>query len=168
MQKKYTIKPFKEKNGKQRKLKHEEIDISLYKPAARCVAFTTSEDRILYWLKTFQDRYYETLDNNNQYHVNWIDHYNEDNTIFEQVEVKVSRQHDENQSLLFTLSVYLNTGVIMCQGIGYEIWSEKEFTFMKEYIEKIYFASQETSENNQKSQSEKVNQQERIKHCHFR
>ncbi len=57
MQKKYTIKPFKEKNGKQRKLKHEEIDISLYKPAAHCVAFTTSEDRILYWLKTFQDRY---------------------------------------------------------------------------------------------------------------
>ena len=112
--------------------------------------------------------YYETLDNNNQYHVNWIDHYNEDYTIFEQVKVKVSRQHDENQSLLFTLSVYLNTGVIMCQGIGYEIWSEKEFTFMKKYIEKIYFASQEISENNQKSQSEKVNQQEGIKHCHFR
>ncbi len=40
----------------------------------------------------------------------------------------------------------------MCQGIGYEIWSKKEFTFMKEYIEKISFKKPQKTINQEKAE----------------
>ena len=129
MQAKYKIKPFGIKSEKQRKLRHEEIDPSLYKSSARCVAFTTSEDRILFWVKSLQDHYYELPSNNQNYHIKWIDHLNSDNTAFEHIELKISHQSGEHCTLLFTA-----TGVIMCQGTSYELWNKKEFPRLKERL----------------------------------
>ena len=87
VQGKYKIKPFGSKSGKQRKLKHEEIDPGHYRPSARCVAFTTSEDRILFWVKALQDHYYELPGSNQSFHIKWIDHVNKDDTAFEHIEL---------------------------------------------------------------------------------
>ena len=141
----YPIKPFKEKSGKQRKLLLEEIDTSLYKPTARCAIFCTTEDKILFWIKAFQDYYFDALYDNDQYHIKWIDHLNYDDTAFEHIVLKISRLPEGNRTLLFTLSVYLTTGVIMCQGIAYEIWCRKEFPFIKQCVEEIYSSYQAAS-----------------------
>ena len=141
VQGKYKIKPFGSKSGKQRKLKHEEIDPGHYRPSARCVAFTTSEDRILFWVKALQDHYYELPSSNQSFHIKWIDHVNKDDTAFEHIELKVSHQSGqsgEHRTLLFTITVYLTTGVIMCQGSSYELWYEKEFPRLKERMDQIF------------------------------
>ena len=141
VQGKYKIKPFGSKSGKQRKLKHEEIDPGHYRPSARCVAFMTSEDRILFWVKALQDHYYELPSSNQSFHIKWIDHVNKDDTAFEHIELKVSHQSGqsgEHRTLLFTITVYLTTGVIMCQGSSYELWYEKEFPRLKERMDQIF------------------------------
>ena len=99
IQKKYKICKFKSKTGKQKKLLLEEIDTTLYKPSAHCVAFYTTEERILYWVKALHDHYFEPLSENNHYHVAWIDRYNDDETAFEHIELKVSHVNGERQSL---------------------------------------------------------------------
>lgn len=79
------------KSGKQKKLKFEEIDLSLYKSSAKCAAFLTSEDGILFWVKTLQKSYFGLLEDNDDYHIKWIDHLNNDDSGFEHIKMKVSR-----------------------------------------------------------------------------
>jgi hypothetical protein len=40
-----------------RQVPFEEIDYSIYKTTSNCIAFTTSEERITTWIKTFYLRY---------------------------------------------------------------------------------------------------------------
>lgn len=60
----------------------------LYKPSAHCVAFFTTKEWILYWVKAVHDQYFEPLSENNHYHVSWIDRYSDDETAFEHIELK--------------------------------------------------------------------------------
>ena len=48
LQNKYVITLFNPKSGKHKKLKFEEIDLSLYKSSAKCAPFLTSDDRIFF------------------------------------------------------------------------------------------------------------------------
>ena len=135
---KYSIKSIDVKSGKQWKLQHEELDLSIYGPTARRAAFTTSEDQILFWVKALQDHYYELLGDNSEYHIKWIDHLNGDNSAYEHIELKISHLNQEHRTLLFTITVYLTTGVIMCQASTFDLWSEKEFPRVKRRMEEIY------------------------------
>jgi len=74
LQDKYVIKSFNSRSGKQKKLKFEEIDLSLYKQSAKCAAFVTLEDRILFWVKALQESYFDLLEDNDEYLIKWIDH----------------------------------------------------------------------------------------------
>ena len=47
---------------------------------------------------------------------------------------EVSEVDSSNAQLLFTLHIYLTTGVIMCQGIAYESWAVAEFPHLKEKV----------------------------------
>ena len=47
----------------------EAIDLSIYKPSAGCLAFSTSEDRLLLWIVPFQFKYYEITRNATDYTV---------------------------------------------------------------------------------------------------
>ena len=91
LQDKYVIKSFNSRSGKQKKLKFEEIDLSLYKQSAKCAAFVTSEDRILFWVKALQESYFDLLEDNDEYLIKWIDHLTYDNSSYEHIEMKVSR-----------------------------------------------------------------------------
>ena len=140
LQNKYVIKAFNSKSGKQRKLKFEEIDLSLYKSSAKCAAFMTSEDRILFWVKALQESYFDLLEDNDDYHIKWIDHLNNDDSGFEHIEMKASRltAAPDNRTTLFTITTYLTTGVVMCQGSPFELWCSKEFPRLKEKAEHYY------------------------------
>ena len=137
IQTKYVINDFKERTGKQKSLQFEEINLDLYRPSARCAAFTTSKDRILHWIKTLQYHYFETLQDDHSYLIKWIDHANYSSTTFQEVEIKLfkldsehvsdtcdlSQHHDDTSdtqnTLIITIHVYLTTGVIMFQGLAY-------------------------------------------------
>ena len=41
----------------------ESIDLSIYRPSAKCVTFSTSEDRLLPWITAFHYRFYELTGN---------------------------------------------------------------------------------------------------------
>ena len=140
LQDKYVIKSFNSRSGKQKKLKFEEIDLSLYKQSAKCAAFVTSEDRILFWVKALQESYFDLLEDNDEYLIKWIDHLTYDNSSYEHIEMKVSRitAEPDNHTTLFTITTYLTTGVVMCQGIPFELWCSKEFNRLKENVEHYY------------------------------
>lgn len=150
IQAKYVINDFKERTGKQKGLKFEEINLDLYRPSTRCVAFTTSKDRILHWIKTLQYCYFETLKDDHSYLIQWIDHANYTSTTFQEIEIKLFKldpeavsdtcdlsQHpddtsDTRNTLIITVHVYLTTGVIMFQGLAYKFWADREFPILKE------------------------------------
>ena len=140
LQKKYVIKSFNSKSSRQKKLKFEEIDLSVYKSSAKCAAFVTSEDRILFWVKALQESYFDLLEDSDDYHIKWIDHLNSDDTGFEHIEMKVSRftAVPDNRTTLFTITTYLTTGVVMCQGTSFELWCSNEFPRLKEKTERYY------------------------------
>lgn len=133
---KYVLTPLTERTRRQRKLTFEEIDLKLYKSSVHCVALKTSQDNILHWIKAIQREDFDALKDSSTLTVNWNDSLNEDETQFNSIELrvfhcchdnkheaavkKVSEVDSLNAQLLFTLHIYLTTGVIMCQGIAYE------------------------------------------------
>ena len=78
--------------------------------------------------------YFDLLEDNDDYHIKWIDHVNSDDSGFEHIEMKVSRftAVPDNRTTLFTITTYLTTGVVMCQGISFELWCSNEFPRLKE------------------------------------
>ena len=154
IQDKYVVSHFKERSGKQKALKFETVDLEIYKPSAKCAAFSTSEDRILYWIRSLQLRYFDSLKDNDEYLIDWIDHENYDSTSFQEVEIKIYKTDLEHtqatipssqtsdhlpiedtsntaQTLLITVHIYLTTGVIMFQGHAFQFWAEREFPILK-------------------------------------
>lgn len=59
----YHVKLFNLATGKAKDAKFEKIDFDLYKPGAKSVAFTTSENRICLWIRCFIERYYKQQKN---------------------------------------------------------------------------------------------------------
>ena len=60
---------FHQPTAKSKAAPFEAIDLSIYKPSARCLAFSTSEDRLLLWIVAFQFQYYEVTGNATDYTV---------------------------------------------------------------------------------------------------
>ena len=86
---KYVLVSFKDRTSKQKSLQFEVIDLDIYRATARCAAFTTSKERILHWIRTFQFRYYEPLRDNNDYLVEWIDRPGYDGFSFQEIEINI-------------------------------------------------------------------------------
>ena len=55
----YIVDKFHPPTAKAKQIPFESIDLSIYKPSARCLAFCTSEDRLLFWITAFAQRYYD-------------------------------------------------------------------------------------------------------------
>lgn len=101
IQDQYVVSHFKERSGKQKALKFETIDLEIYKPSSKCAAFSTSEDRILYWITSLQLRYFDALKANDEYLIDWIDHENYDSTSFQEVEIKIYKtDHEHTQATI--------------------------------------------------------------------
>ena len=82
----------KERTDKHKSLQFEEINLDLYRPSARCAAFTTPKERILHWIETLQYRYFETLEDDLSYLMKWIDHENYTSTTIQEVENRLRRR----------------------------------------------------------------------------
>ena len=78
-----------------------------------------SSPRSLFWIATGQQRFPHQVDRRSPV-------LNGDDSAFEHIKLKISHLTEEYRTLLFTITVYLTTGVIMCQGTLFELWCEKE------------------------------------------
>ena len=55
----YLVDKFHLPAAKSKSAPFETIDLSIYRPSAKCLAFSTSEDRLLLWITAFQYRYHQ-------------------------------------------------------------------------------------------------------------
>ena len=73
----YLVDKFHLPTAKTKSAPFESIDLSMYKasakykPSAKCLSFSTSQDRLLLWITAFQYRYYEITGNAADYKVIW-------------------------------------------------------------------------------------------------
>lgn len=105
----------------------EEIDLSTYKPTAKVASFSTSEDRLLVWIKTFAIRYYNHL-NTMGYRVSWQEQESYScPTKSDKIILHIYALEDNNEEQIITLSIFISTGRIMVQGKRFAEWSHDEF-----------------------------------------
>ena len=55
----YNVELFNPASGKAKDARFEEIDLDLYKPKAKTIAFSTSEERITLWIRGLIERYFK-------------------------------------------------------------------------------------------------------------
>ena len=116
----------KTNNGKS--IPVEEINYGLYKKAANCVCFLTTNQRILAWISTLAQRLcYEKGQEDDKLEVIWRD-VCEDGSSKVQTEFIVSKKQPASEGeFCYKVIVYLTTGKIMIQGKDYMSWCENEF-----------------------------------------
>ena len=124
----YIVDKFHQPTAKSKAAPFEAIDLSIYKPSARCLAFSTSEDRLLLWIVAFQFRYYEITGNGTDYTVIWEEQDNPSSTSkCDKICIHLSMNTSTGEEKLVTITVFGTTGRILVQGKKYDEWSKFEF-----------------------------------------
>lgn len=120
----YQVDQFK--TTKAKTVPYEELDFNIYKPASKCVAFATSEERILLWTRALHDRYYIGLQNNSMLKSLWEEQqtYN-DSSKCDKVIIHLSLT--SNAENIVAISVFTSTGRIQIQGRFLHEWGNTEF-----------------------------------------
>ena len=116
---------FHQTTAKSKAAPFEAIDLSIYKLSARCLAFSTSEDRLLLWIVAFQFRYYEITGNGTDYTVIWEEQDNPSSTSkCDKICIHLSMNTSTGEEKLVTITVFGTTGRILVQGKKYDEWSK--------------------------------------------
>ena len=113
----YIVDKFHQPTAKSKAAPFEAIDLSIYKPSARCLAFSTSEDRLLLlWIVAFQFRYYEITGNATDYTVIWEKQDNPSSTSkCDKICIHLSTNTSTGEEKLVTITVFGATGRILVQ-----------------------------------------------------
>ncbi|CAH3165327.1 unnamed protein product, partial [Porites lobata] len=131
----YIVDKFHQPTAKSKAAPFEAIDLSIYKPSARCLAFSTSEDRLLLWIVAFQFRYYEITGNGTDYTVIWEEQDNPSSTSkCDKICIHLSMNTSTGEEKLVTITVFDTTGRILVQGKKYDEWSKFEFPVMLKIV----------------------------------
>lgn len=124
----YIVDKFHQPTAKSKAAPFEAIDLSIYKPSARCLAFSTSEDRLLLWIVAFQFRYYEITRNATDYTVIWEEQDTPSSTSkCDKICIHLSMNTSTGEEKLVTITVFGTTRRIVVQGKKYHEWSKFEF-----------------------------------------
>jgi hypothetical protein len=59
------------KKSRKKQTPYEMLDYNLYKACANMIAFSTSQERLVMWIKAFYFRYYLSLKENPLFNVRW-------------------------------------------------------------------------------------------------
>jgi ribosomal protein S15P/S13E len=125
----YQFDEFK-KNTKARQVPFEEIDYSIYKTTSNCIAFTTSEERITTWIKTFYLRYCSEAikDGGTTLKSTWDETpAQNDATKSEKISITLSTD-------TVTIIIYCSTGRIQIQCKSLRVWGDNEFPIIKDLV----------------------------------
>ena len=136
----YIVDKFHPPTARAKQVPFESIDLSIYKPSARCLAFCTSEDRLLFWITAFAQRYYELLTRQTAgYKITWKeqDGYSSPSKCDKLVIHLVETTPSSEEEVLVTITVFITTGRIQVQGKRIEEWNAHEFPVLLECVNKL-------------------------------
>ena len=134
----YLVDKFHLPATKSKSAPFETIDLSMYRPSAKCLAFSTSEDRLLLWITAFQYRYQELTGNAAEYKVTWEEQDSPSATSkCDKIIIHLIRLTSTGEEQLVTITVYLTTGRIQVQGKKFEEWSEFEFPVLLNIVKTL-------------------------------
>ena len=105
-----------QKNNSGKLLPYELIDKSIYRQAAHCVCFITSNERVHAWISSLAHCLYLTSDS--RYKVEWRDRKEKDSIVQTEFMVRdlCNNGEFEGDDFLYKVIVYLTTGKILVQG----------------------------------------------------
>ena len=135
----YIVDKFHPTSAKSKHAPFESIDLSLYKPSARCLAFCTSENRLLFWITAFAQRYYELLTRQSAgYKVIWReqDGYSSPSKC-DKLVIHLVEETSTSEDILVVITIFTTTGRIQVQGKKIEAWSTHEFPVLRESVNKL-------------------------------
>jgi len=128
---------------KSEKTVYECIDPNLYDPQANMVAFRVTAQRLAFWIRSLQIIYYEHYGKQSQYVVNWYDD-PQDWSIKSSgnkaicIEMSTKNPSDiTDNSLIYKVTFFLNTGLIQAQGRSYDKFASQDFIILKYLTDKI-------------------------------
>ena len=134
----YLVDKFHLPATKSKNAPFETIDLSIYRPSAKCLAFSTSEDRLLLWITAFQYRYHELTGNAAEYKVTWEEQDSPSSASkCNKIIIHLIRLTSTGEEQLVTITVYLTTGRIQVQGKKFEEWSEFEFPVLLNIVKTL-------------------------------
>lgn len=123
------------RSGKANKCLYEELDLKLYEPTAKMVAFHTAINRIQPWLKTLDIFYYDNLGKEgSNYSVQWEDdpiNWTDRNDANNKVTIQLHTLKDWTNTLLYKITFFVTTGTIIVQGNKYSLFTEHFSTLKK-------------------------------------
>jgi len=112
------------KDTKNRDIPFEKILTNQYKRQARANSFKTDKQRLIFWLKALQLRYWKQLGEDPNYVVNWNDRRkNEPENQRDEIIIDLdSIDPLTNDNIrLFTITTHLGTGTITIQGVHHSV-----------------------------------------------
>ena len=124
----YLVDKFNQSTGKSKNAPFEAIDLGIYRPSAKCLAFSTSEDRLLLWITAFLYRYYEITGNTTDYKVVWEEQDSPSSASkCDKIIIHLLADSSTTEEQLIAITVFVTTGRIQVQGNKFEEWSIYEF-----------------------------------------
>ena len=131
----YMVDKFHLPTATAKQVPFETIDLSIYKPSARCLAFCTSEDRPLFSITAFAQQYYELLTRQAVgYKVSWKEQDGHsspskcEKLVIHLVEITPASEEE----VLVAITVFITTGRIQVQGKRIEDWNAHKFPVLLE------------------------------------
>ena len=134
----YIVDNFHLPAAKSQNAPFESIDLTIYRPSAKCVAFSTSEDRLLLWITAFQYRYYELTGNAADYKVIWEEQDSPSSTSkCDKLIIHLVGLTSTGEDQLVALTVFSTTGRIQVQGKKFEEWTKFEFPVLLNIVKSL-------------------------------
>ncbi|CAC5414345.1 unnamed protein product [Mytilus coruscus] len=136
----------------------EEIDTHLYDEAAHMIAFRIPHPNIAPWIKSLSLLYYEHYGKSPEYIVSWFDdpeNWSAKNSGNKSICVELSTKADVLNSLLYKITLFINTGLVQVQGNHKDTFVNKDFPVLLKLVNEIYMAT-----NTDKSGLCKINRSE--------
>ncbi len=124
------------------------LDPDAYKPNAKMAAMKVSKERLASWLASLEIYY-----NKHSVH-SWK--LVPDNGPAEEIRIKAEEQPDSEDCdpiVLYTVTVFVSTGTIQCQGNGFREWSSSVFPALKKLSLDILSAYQDSSRQDDDQES---------------
>ena len=113
----YLVDKFHQPNARSKTAPFESIDLSIYRPSANCLAFSTSEDRLLLWITAFQYRYHKLTGNAADYKVIWEEQDSLSSASkCDKIIIHLITNASTGEEQLVAITVFVTTGRILVQG----------------------------------------------------
>ena len=130
----YQVDAFKS-TTKSKAVPFEQLDFSIYKQSNKKVAFATSEERIILWIRSLYKRYYMGLRDHEHIRVRWEEQQSfNDKTKCDRIVLHLTNIENNSNENVITFTIYVSTGRINVQGKAFQEWGKKEFEKMMAII----------------------------------